>query len=161
MKNLNPQFEDPRLNSLLEQGHSHNTAIETPAKSKRKDYRGISGKNKKKPAKRASPVEKRPVNQNVSVQPVDQHPPAVSRVSSISSISSTDDSPAARTVMSLLSQKVTATSEVARKWKISQLVESQSQESDEEVEEETRPSRQKRARGGKTGHGRGGRGRGK
>ena len=70
-------------------------------------------------------------------------------------------SPNARTVMSLLSQKVSATSEVARKRRISQLV-SHSQESDEEVEEEARPARQKKTRGGKTVRGRGrGRGRGK
>ena len=62
--------------------------------------------------------------------------------------------------MSLLKQKPSATSEAARKRKISQLVESQeSQESDDEVE---RP-RQKKLRGGNTGpgvHGRGVRGRG-
>ena len=46
-------------------------------------------------------------------------PPANLRVSRVSSISSSDDSPIARTVMSLLSQKVMATSEVARKRKIS------------------------------------------
>ena len=149
VKNLNPEFSDQRLNTLLEQSSAD--TIATPAKSKRKDYKGISAKNKKKPVKK-------PVKQPRKEQP--QPDPVIEKEPSISSISSADDTPAARTVMSLLKQKLSATSEAARKRKISQLVESQeSQESDDEVE---RP-RQKKLRGGNTGpgvHGRGVRGRG-
>ena len=70
--------------------------------------------------------------------------------------SSGDDTPAARTVVRLLKQKVSETSEAARKRKISQLVESQ--ESDEEEE---RPRQKKSKRGGKTGPGVCGRSRGR
>ena len=80
-------------------------------KSKRKDYRSISDKNKKKPAKSASPdVEKRPIP--VSVQHVVQCPPARVSVSSISSIYCKDGE--------------SEGDGNTRKWKISQLVESQS-----------------------------------